>query len=116
MTRVILHNDAHADVRQRSNIAHELGHCFLGHEMTPPLREDGERNRDGSDEAEAEFFGGMLLISNEAADHIVRSGIELSAARTYGVSEIMLNYRLQTSGANIRARRRAANVAGIAVG
>ena len=26
--RAIIHNDRHGDARQRSNIAHELAHCF----------------------------------------------------------------------------------------
>ncbi|NTA19301.1 ImmA/IrrE family metallo-endopeptidase [Agrobacterium tumefaciens] len=52
----IVHNDSHHPHRQRSKICHELAHCFLGHECTPPLTPDGERARDGSVEAEANFL------------------------------------------------------------
>lgn len=96
----ILHNDSHHPYRQRSNICHELAHCFLGHECTPPLTAKGERARDGGVEAEANYLGGCLLISNEAAVYIVRNGLTLQAQGIYGVSGGMLTWRLQVSGAN----------------
>jgi len=106
----IVHNDSHRPNRQRSNICHELGHCLLGHQCTPPLTPSGDRARDGGIEAEANFVGGTLLISNEAAHHILREGMSPGEAqREYGVSAEMLTYRLRVSGAYIvasRARRR----------
>ena len=105
--RVIVHNDAHRPVRQRSNLAHELAHCFLGHPLAPVLRGDGGRNRGAEIEEEAAFLGGSLLITNEAAHHIVASGLGVSAAAVYGVSRDMLAYRLRVSGATIVAGRRA---------
>ncbi|TXH84782.1 MAG: ImmA/IrrE family metallo-endopeptidase [Rhizobium sp.] len=36
--RAIVHNDSHHQNRQRSNIAHELAHCFLGHEYAAANR------------------------------------------------------------------------------
>ena len=50
-TTAIVHNDSHHVYRQRSNICHELAHCFLGHKCTPPLTASGERVRDGGVEA-----------------------------------------------------------------
>lgn len=97
--RAIVHNDSHRAYRQRSNICHELAHCFLGHECTPPLTDEGERTRDGDIEAEANFLAGALLVPNEAAIHILRRGLESVASATYGVSEQMLDYRLSVSGA-----------------
>jgi hypothetical protein len=97
--RGIVHNDAHHPYRQRSNICHELAHCFLGHECTPPLTEEGERIRDGGIEAEANFLAGALLVPNEAAIHIVRRELVPMAQRLYGVSQPMLEYRLRVSGA-----------------
>lgn len=102
----IVHNDSHHPYRQRSNICHELAHCFLGHECTPPLTETGERARDGGVEAEANFLAGALLIPNEAALHIVSNGIVAKAQGMYGVSEQMLTYRLRVSGAQTIQRRR----------
>jgi hypothetical protein len=96
----IVHNDSHHPYRQRSNISHELAHCFLGHQCTPPLMENGERARDANIEAEANFLAGALLIPNEAALHIVRQELVLTAQGIYGVSQEMLDYRLRVSGAH----------------
>lgn len=95
----IVHNDSHHPYRQSSNICHELAHCFLGHKCTPPLTPGGERARDGGIEAEANFLGGALLIPNEAAIYILRSGLLPQAQGLYGVSAQMLEYRLRMSGA-----------------
>lgn len=95
----IIHNDSHHPDRQRSNICHELGHCFLGHPLDPALTTNGERIRDGGVEAEANFLAGSLLIPNEAAVHIMRCGLMSTARQLYGVSQPMLVYRLRVSGA-----------------
>jgi IrrE N-terminal-like domain len=106
--RAIVHNDSHHPYRQRSNICHELAHCFLGHECTPPLTVKGERIRDGGIEAEANFLGGTLLVTNEAALHIVQKGLMSQAQEIYGTSGPMLNYRLRISGAHAIHQRRLA--------
>lgn len=103
----IVHNDSHHPYRQRSNLCHELAHCFLGHKCTPPLTEKGERARDGGIEEEANFLGGALLIPNEAALHIVSNGLMTTARHLYGVSQPMLDYRLRISGAHTRYQRKA---------
>jgi Zn-dependent peptidase ImmA (M78 family) len=92
--------------RQRSNICHELAHCFLGHKSTPPLTESGARAHDGGVEAEANFLAGSLLLPNEAAKHIIKTGIEAQAQHIYGISKQMLTYRLSISGANTIHQRR----------
>jgi hypothetical protein len=96
----IVHNDSHHPYRQRSNICHELAHCFLGHQCTPPLTSAGERARDGGMEAEANYLAGALLVTNEAALHIVKKGLISVAQELYGVSRPMLDYRLRVSGAH----------------
>lgn len=97
--RAIVHNDAHHPYRQRSNICHELAHCFLGHECTPPLTEKGERARDGGIEAEANYLAGTLLLTNEGALHVLKQNILVQAQHIYGISRAMLDYRLRVSGA-----------------
>jgi hypothetical protein len=104
--RAIVHNDSHHLYRQRSNICHELAHCFLGHECTPPLTEEGERAHHSGIEAEANFLGGALLVPNEAALHILQSGLIHTAQSIYGVSQPMLHYRLRVSGAQTIHQRR----------
>jgi Zn-dependent peptidase ImmA (M78 family) len=106
MQTSVVHNDSHHRNRQRSNICHELAHCFLGHKCTPPLTEKGERIRDGGIEAEANFLGGVLLIPNEAAIHIVSNGLIYAGQNLYGVSPAMLDYRLKISGAHQIHERR----------
>lgn len=102
----IVHNDSHHPYRQRSNICHELAHCFLGHQCTPPLTPAGERAHDGGVEAEANFLAGTLLIPNEAAIYIVQKGLTSIAQGLYGVSRPMLDYRLRISGALAIQQRR----------
>jgi hypothetical protein len=104
----IVHNDTHHPYRQRSNISHELAHCFLGHKCAPPLTPSGERARDGGIEAEANFLAGALLMPNEAAIYVARAGLIAQAQGLYGVSRPMLEYRLRISGAQrIQERARA---------
>jgi hypothetical protein len=105
LNTAIVHNDSHHPYRQRSNICHELAHCFLGHECTPPLTPEGERARDGSIEAEANYLAGTLLLTNEGAWHVMYRQLLAEAQYAYGISEKMLNYRLRVSGAQTRYRR-----------
>jgi len=102
----IVHNDTHHLHRQRSNISHELAHCFLGHKSTPPLTSDGQRSRDGGVEEEANFLAGALLLPNEAALYLLGSGLLPQAQRLYGISRPMLEYRMRVSGAHVIFERR----------
>ena len=70
-----------------------------------PLTEAGERARDGSIEAEANYLAGTLLMTNEAALHVVRTGIVAQAQNLYGISGAMLTYRLRVSGAHTICQR-----------
>ncbi len=104
--RAIVHNDSHAVVRQASNIAHELAHALLLHPPTPALDDIGCRAWDQVIEDEANFLGPLLLVSDEAAVHIVLHGVsQVEAARQYGVSVPLLRLRLNMSGAYVRVRR-----------
>lgn len=102
----IVHNDTHHIHRQRSNICHELAHCFLGHKSAPPLTSEGHRSRDSEIEEEANFLAGALLLPNEAALYLVGSGLLPQAQRLYGISKPMLTYRMRVSGAHVRYERR----------
>lgn len=111
LTTAIVHNDRHHPYRQRSNICHELAHCFLGHECAPPLLENGDRSHDSGIEAEANFLAGVLLITNEAAKKIMLDGLYHQAQSIYGVSKSMLDFRMRMSGAQAILQRRMGNVA-----
>jgi Zn-dependent peptidase ImmA (M78 family) len=104
--RTILHNDSHTRGRQSSDLAHELSHALLLHPATPPIDSRGCREWDPTLEDEAEWLSGALLISDEAALHIVRSRIpDDEAMPLYGVSRKMLQFRLNVTGARIRVAR-----------
>lgn len=105
LRRAIVHNDAHAQYRQHSNIMHELAHGFLGHAPCETFDCDGERVYQSGVEKEANFLAGCLLVTNEAAWHIVRTRILTSATSIYKVSRPMLEWRLRMSGARIRGER-----------
>jgi len=101
--RAIYHNDAHNPGRQASNLAHELAHGLLLHPPTPALDDRGCREWDQDIEDEATWLGGVLLITEQAALSIVRRGLSMSdAAVIYGVSERMVRYRLNMTGAQRR--------------
>lgn len=102
--RVVLVNDGHSLGRRNSNVAHEIAHALLGH---PPQPFDHTNGRDFNQgvEAEATLLAGHILISNAAALYVVRSGREADACDEYGVSDQLLQWRLNASGARVRQKR-----------
>lgn len=102
--RLIVHNDAHEPERQASNIAHELAHGLLLHPPKPPIDEHGSRHYNPVLEAEANWLGPALLVSDEAAMRVVRLGLTVSAAAAlYKVSGQVMQMRINVSGARMRA-------------
>ena len=105
--RLILVNDAHSRYRQNSNIAHEIAHALLAHPVEILSGHFDSRQINQDIEDEATHLAGCILIPNEAAWQIVKSGITMdSAQHHYGVSLQMLKYRLGVSGAWNRMRYR----------
>lgn len=104
--RTIVHNDAHAPVRQHSNLAHELAHGLLGHAPTPALDDRGCRLWNQNVEDEAAFLGGALLLPRDACIATALRGDGVSdIARHFEISEEMVRYRLGVSGARTIATR-----------
>lgn len=104
--RIIIDNDSHHPRRQRSNLSHEISHVLLGHPFSYPIDNSGCRNHDRDLEEEANWLGATILISDEAALHILRQGIDEEAAcSAYGVSLPLLRMRINGSGARIRHSR-----------
>lgn len=101
--RWIIHNDAHDDGRQASNIAHEIAHALLKHPVPALFGEDGKRPHNEIDEEEAKWLGPALLISDEAALFIASSGMSVSqAAAFYGTSKEVVQMRINVSAARRR--------------
>jgi Zn-dependent peptidase ImmA (M78 family) len=106
--RVIVHNDAHAPTRQRADISHEIAHALLLHR--PHLVRAGEPPAyDSTQEEEASWLGGVLLVPEEAClDSCRRQQPLAEAAAAMGVSAELMRWRINKTGAHervVRARR-----------
>ncbi|PSB49231.1 zinc peptidase [Cyanosarcina cf. burmensis CCALA 770] len=105
--RLIVHNDAHHRHRQASNITHELSHAILQHPPTEPFNEYGCRNFNKDIEDEANWLGPALLISEEAALHIVKTGMSMEdASQSFGASKEVVIMRVNVTGARRRITAR----------
>ncbi len=109
--RMIVHNDSHAPVRQNSDLAHELAHALLLHDPAPALDGfTGCRNWHDANEAEADWLGGELLVPRAMALAVARGLFsESDARRCLGVSEKMLQWRLNATGARAQVKRERAH-------
>lgn len=104
--RTIVHNDGHAPARQNSNLSHELGHALLLHPPTPALDDKGCRNWNQDLEDEANWLSGILLVSEAATIAIAKGQWTLpSAAEHFRVSQQMIRFRLNATGALKRVAR-----------
>lgn len=108
--RLIVLNTAHSGARSASDLSHELAHLVLGHEPgRVDVSEDGLlmlHSFDRSQEDEANWLAGCLLLPRDALLHIARQGWPPpDAAGRYGVSLDMLKYRLNVTGVNAQASR-----------
>jgi Zn-dependent peptidase ImmA (M78 family) len=105
--RLIVYNDAHSRERQASDLAHELAHALLQHRPHAAFDAAGCRDWRRVEEEEAEWLAGALLVSDEAALTVVRRGLTVpEAAAAYGVSESMMRFRLNMTGARRRVPAR----------
>lgn len=107
--RLVVHNDAHTDGRQSSNLAHELAHGLLLHPPAPAIDDLGCRFWDQTIE-EANWLAGALLVPKPAAIHIAKrerhTALE-TLAEEYAVSTQMLVWRLNVTGARKIVQRTA---------
>ena len=107
--RLIVYNDAHHRRRQAADLAHEISHGLLGHPPSPILDDAGCRQFNRAHEEEANWLGPALLISEEAALHMVTQRMPIEVAiSTYGVSRDLIAMRIGVTGAQRRVERRAA--------
>lgn len=104
--RRIFYNDRNSPTRQRSDVSHELSHVLLGHEPAPVFDSNRIRRWNAAQEREAAWLSGVLLVPAHIALQIARRGTPVNeAAEYYGVSVQLMRWRLQATGALIRARR-----------
>ena len=97
---LVVFNDANAEDRQASDLAHELAHLLLKHPMLPVLDHRGCRHVDKGLEEQANWLGPALLVSEEAALHIAKLAWTVErAAVEYGVTEEVARFRLNVTAA-----------------
>lgn len=105
--RMIVHNDSHSGARQNSNLAHELAHALLRHEPAEALDTNTEcRDWNDTKEKEAEWLGGELLVTSDMALAVARGQLtRQQAQQRFGVSDKMLSWRINKTGAIRRVER-----------
>ena len=108
--KIIVENTAHATVRRRANIAHEMSHVVLEHDFRHMvLFADGCRVLDTAIEDEATWFAGELLIPTKAALRAARAKLtDVQVADAFEVSTKLAAMRMNVSGARKRALRETA--------
>ena len=107
---VIILNSSHRGGRPASDLMHELAHIIIGHEPARiDITEDGSlilNTYDRQQEDEANWLAGCLLLPRDALLWIKQQGLDLrTAARQYGVSVTMLQYRLNVTGVEYQHQR-----------
>ena len=105
--RMIVHNDSHTEARRNSNLAHELAHALLRHEPAAALdSKTGCRDWNDSKEEEAQWLAGELLVTSDMALAVARGRLtRRQALDRLCVSEAMLKWRINKTGATVRVER-----------
>jgi Zn-dependent peptidase ImmA (M78 family) len=103
--RVVIYNDAHAVTRQRADIAHELAHALLLHEPHV-VRAGKSPDFDQGQEDEANWLGSSLLVTEESCMSACHRNLSIKdAAEEMGVSEQLMRWRINVTGARKRVER-----------
>ncbi|MDA4848413.1 ImmA/IrrE family metallo-endopeptidase [Hoeflea poritis] len=94
----IHHNDFHHPRRQNSDLAHELAHIILGHDLNTPIKDNGERAYDRNTEEEAKWLGATLLLPKKATLMMVLNSYNREKIENeFEVSWALYQYRLQVT-------------------
>jgi Zn-dependent peptidase ImmA (M78 family) len=107
---VIIHNPRHSKGRQASNIAHEIAHLILEHEPTRlVMSQDGGlvmRSFNEKQEEEANWLAWCLLLPRQAIVEALKKRVSVEEiAVQFGVSEPLVRFRVQKTGALVQMRR-----------
>ena len=98
---VVVHNPLSPKTRQKSDVAHELAHTLLDHNLSRVQRLGDVTflSCDPIQEEEAAWLSGCLLLPRALLLAEVSSGATArDIARKHGVSEKMAQYRLDVTG------------------
>ena len=108
---IIIYNPLASGGRNQSDIAHEVAHILLGHDLQQVHRVETFAffTCDPDEEQEANWLAGCLLLPRKLLLYSVRRGLDATdVARTYGVSVNMAEFRIRATGVlrQIRGSRR----------
>lgn len=107
---LIIYNPRKSKARQASDITHELAHIILDHRPSTLIMSDSAnvsmRTFDHKQEEEADWLAWCLLLPR---DGLVRAKIQKLSiqeiADLYGVSNTLVNFRLNMTGVNHQFKR-----------
>ena len=98
---VVVYNPLSSDSRRRSDLAHELAHILLEHELSriEKLGDVTFLSCDPTQEEEAAWLSGCLLLPRALLlVEVQRGSSAKDIAKKFGVSEDMARYRLNVTG------------------
>ncbi|MFD8044826.1 ImmA/IrrE family metallo-endopeptidase [Streptomyces chartreusis] len=105
---VAVYNPCNEPARTKSDIAHELAHVLLGHEVREVQQIGGHAffTCNPEQEEEANWLAGCLLLPRPLLLRHAYAGADATAlAAATGVSVPMARFRLNTSGVLLQAQR-----------
>lgn len=107
---VIIYNPSHSQGRIASDIAHEVAHLILEHEPTKlVLSQEGTlvmRSFNQKQEEEANWLAWCLLLPREALVSSLKRRLTVpDIAESFGVSQTLVKFRVQMTGAQMQIRR-----------
>jgi Zn-dependent peptidase ImmA (M78 family) len=105
---VIVFNPLRSEQRQHSDVAHELSHLLLSHELTEIREVAGLpfRTCRPDQEEEATTLGGALLLPRPLLLQAVSRGLGVDEiSRKYAVTPEMARFRLNTTGVGQQVSR-----------
>lgn len=105
---IAVYNPCNEPARTKSDIAHELAHILLGHEVREVQQIGGHAffTCDPEQEEEATWLAGCLLLPRQLLLRHAYSGADAQILTAEaGVSVPMARFRLNTSGVLLQTRR-----------
>jgi len=104
MKRIVF-NDYAPINRQHSDVAHEISHVVLNHDMLPTSELYTGNHYNQNDEFEAKWMGPALLISEEAAMYVgANYTCFTSASADYNVTIDVMRMRINVCGVKKRLK------------
>ena len=98
---IIVYSPLASAARTQSDIAHEVAHLLLGHELQTVLELDGVSffTCDPDEEQEANWLAGCLLLPRKLLLQAAHRGLSpADISQQYGVSRPMAEFRLRATG------------------